>query len=283
MNVRLTTCLGLAVVACLGAAPAPLPRPKARDALIREMRFVRVPKGTFWMGWDSQGTWGKEPRKVTIEQDFQIAAYCVTQAQWQAVMGDNPSRYSREGHGSKEVEKVPDAELKRFPVESVSWDRVQKFLEKLNAREKGKGWTYRLPTAAEWEYACRGAATARADCEWDFYVGDRRTNDLSSKDANFDGARPAGGAEKGPFLGRLAAVGSYPANPLGLYDMHGNVAQWCDDLHVSQTGKGRVIRGNYWGVRGLNCRAAFWTYSGQSNELADVGFRVVRVPSTGKK
>jgi formylglycine-generating enzyme required for sulfatase activity len=277
MQLRILTWLGLACVACLVAAPLPW---RGDSGLIREMGFVRVPKGSFWMGWDSVG---KESRKVTIEHDFEIAAYCVTQSQWQALMGDNPSCYSRKGPGSKDVEKVPDDVLKRFPVEHVSWNEVQEFMKQLNAREQGKGWTYRLPSEAEWEYACRGAATTRADCEWDFYVGKRRTNDLSSRDANFDGSRPAGDAEKGPFLGRLAPVGSYPPNPLGLYDMHGNVSQWCDDLWRTATGTGRGIRGNYWGVRGANCRTASRRYSSQTSHIADVGFRLARARTADKK
>lgn len=281
MNVRMVTCLGLAAVACLGVGVARAQ--KADGALVREMKFVRVPKGTFWMGWDSNQ---KKSTQVTIDQDFEIAAYCVTQAQWEAVMGNNPSCYSRKGRRSQDVEKVPVDELRRFPVDSVSWNDVQEFLKRLNAREKGKGWTYRLPTEAEWEYACRGAPTTKADCEWDFYVGKRRTNDLSSKEANFDGNYPAGAAAKGPFLGRPAAVGSYPANPLGLFDMHGNIGQWCDDEWPAAK-TARLIRGNCADCRspnsGYHCRTALRACSDRSSQIAEVGFRVARAPTTGKE
>ena len=134
-----------------GAAPA-------EDTLIREMKFVRVPKGTFWTG----GSSASEPTKqVTIDADFEIAAYTVTQGQWEKMMGNNPSRFSRQGKGSSKVEGISNADLQRFPVEQVSWDDVQEFLKKLNAQQKGKGWTYRLPKAAEWEYACRNAARSK--------------------------------------------------------------------------------------------------------------------------
>src|SRR5208283_3503076 len=113
-------------------------------------------------------------------------------------------------------------DLKQFPVELVSCDDAQKFIKKLNEQEKGKGWLYRLPTEVEWEYACRGGATSEEECSYDFYFA-KPTNDLSSKQANFDGTEPGGNADKGPYLGRPAKVGSYAPNKLGLYDMHGNL------------------------------------------------------------
>jgi formylglycine-generating enzyme required for sulfatase activity len=97
------------------------------------MKFVKVPKETFWMGWSSDNPQSKQ---VTIERDFELAAYTVTQEQWQAVMGNNPSYFSRQGNGKDAVKDISDADLKRFPVESVSWDDVQKFLAKLNEQEK---------------------------------------------------------------------------------------------------------------------------------------------------
>src|SRR5262249_43888811 len=156
-------------------------------------------------------------------------AYTVAQEQWQAVMGTNPGYFSRSGGGKDKVKDIADADLKRFPVETVSWDDCQEFLKKLNEQHKGKGWLYRLPSEAEWEYACLNASTSKEDCSFDFYF-DQHTNDLSSRQANFHGNFPAGKAEKGPYLGRSTKVGSYAPNKLGLYDMHGNVWQWCDDL-----------------------------------------------------
>jgi formylglycine-generating enzyme required for sulfatase activity len=130
------------------------------DALIAGMKFVKVPKGTFWMSKD-----GKNAQvQVEIKEAFELAAYTVTQEQWETVMGNNPSWFSRQGGGKDKVKDIADADLKRFPVEQVSWNDVQEFLKKLNEREKGKGWLYRLPSEAEWEYACRNAATTKE--EW---------------------------------------------------------------------------------------------------------------------
>src|SRR5207237_39225 len=161
--------------------------------LIAAMKFVKVPKGTFWMGWDSIG---KERKQVEIKEDFELAAYTVTQEQWETVMGNNPSWFQRKGGGANAVKDVSDAELKRFPVESVGWKDCQVFSKKLNEQQKGKGWLYRLPTEEEWEYACRNACTTKEECSFDFYF-DKPSNDLSSKQANFRGDSPAGKAEKG--------------------------------------------------------------------------------------
>ena len=97
-----------------------------QDALIVSMQFVKIPKGTFWMGGDSNGP---PTRKVEIKHDFQFAAYLVTQEQWQAVMGSNPSYFSRGGGGADQVKGFYDADLMQFPVEQVSWE-VQEFLKK---------------------------------------------------------------------------------------------------------------------------------------------------------
>src|SRR5438270_2722113 len=100
---------------------------------------------------------------------------------------------------------------------------------------------YRLPSEAEWEYACRGGATSEEECSYHFYF-DRPTNDLSSDQANFNGNYPFGKAPKGKYLERPTRVGAYPPNKLGLCDMHGNVWQWCADA-VSEGGSVRVLRG----------------------------------------
>jgi formylglycine-generating enzyme required for sulfatase activity len=265
------------VVSALPLLPAAAGGKDKEDPLIAAMKFVKVPKGTFWMGWDSDK---KQSKQVEIKQNFELAAYTVTQEQWQAVMSNNPSWFSRQGEARDEVKKISDTELKRFPVEMVSWGDVQEFLKKLNAREKGKGWLYRLPSEAEWEYACRNAATTKEECSFDFYF-DKPTNDLSSIQANFHGKVPAGKAAEGPSLHRPTKVGSYAPNKLGLYDMHGNVWQWCEDLH--DEGPFRVIRGGSWSGGSHRCRAGFSSFHDPSDQSYEVGLRVARVPSGAKQ
>src|SRR5207253_1654683 len=130
------------------------------------MTFVRLPKGTFYMGWDGRKGSAKQ---TEIKEDFEIAVHDVTQGQWQAVMGDNLSYFSRQGNGRNYVLDISDEELKLFPVEQVSWEDAQEFLKKLNEKERGRGYWYRLPTEAEWEYACRGGATSEEECSYHFY------------------------------------------------------------------------------------------------------------------
>ncbi len=271
------------------------------------MTFVRLPKGTFYRGW------GGPPRrgdllttsamivlqgqpfataalvtyrpsapgrgwKTEIPEDFEIAVHDVTQGQWQAVMGDNPSYFSRFGGGRHVVRDIPDEELKLFPVESVSWDDAQAFLRKLNEKERDSGYLYRLPTEAEWEYACRGGAVSEEECSYHFYL-DKPTNDLSSEQANFNGNYPAGKAPQGKFLGRTTRVGAYPPNKLGLCDMHGNVWQWCaDPWNPQQEGSDRVIRGGSWRSVGSDCRAADRLWNMPSLRIDFIGLRLARVP-----
>src|SRR5262249_45991015 len=142
--------------------------------------------------------------------------------------------------------------LKQFPVEQVSLDDAQNFIKKLNEQEKGKGWLYRLPTEEEWEYACRGGATSEEEGSYDFYFA-KPTNDLSPNEGNFDGNLPGGKAAKGPRLGRTTKVGSYAPNKLGLYDMHGNVGQWCTDPGGTSSWG---IRGGWWNSPAETCWAS---------------------------
>jgi formylglycine-generating enzyme required for sulfatase activity len=248
------------------------------DPLIAAMKFVKVPKGTFWMSKDEKNA----QAQVTIAKDFELAAYTVTQEQWEAVMGNNPGLFSRQGYFKDKVKDIADADLKRFPVENVSWNDVQEFLTKLNEQQKGKGWQYRLPSEAEWEYACRNASTTKEECSFDFYF-DKPTNDLSSKQANFQGGFPAGKGEKSPDLGRPTKVGSYAPNKLGLYDMNGNVYQRCSDLYDGAKGSDRVVRGGSWVSDGRDCRAATRGGAAPTGRNGAVGFRLARVLSVAKQ
>jgi len=267
----------------LAAVGAPAPeRVKANDGPLG-MKFVFLPKGTFYMGW--QGAMRGKDRemiaeikgiKAEIKEGFEIGVHTVTQGQWQAVMGSNPSSFSRNGEEKDKVADIKDEELKLFPVESVSWDDAQAFIKKLNEIERGRGWLYRLPTEAEWEYACRGGATSKEECSHYFYF-DKPTNDITSEQANINGNYRFGNAPRGKFLSRPTKVGSYPPNKLGLYDMHGNVWQWCAD----SWDPGRAKRGGCWAEGGIGCRAGLRYRAMQADQSSHNGFRLVRVRSEG--
>jgi uncharacterized protein (TIGR02996 family) len=235
------------------------------------VQLVLVPRGSFWMG-----DCGKQ-LQVDVPHEFYLGAFPVTQGQWQEVMGSNPSWFSRGGRGADKVRGISDIDLGQFPVEQVSWDDVQEFLKQLNEREKNSGFLYRLPAEAEWEYSCRGGAFSQEDCGFDFYFS-QPTNDLSSKQANFNGNFPAGKAAKDQVLGRTTKVGSYQPNRLGLYDMHGNVWEWCADLFASQ-GSARVFRGGSWSHYAISCRASHRSGYGPAYRYCNLGFRLVAVPS----
>jgi uncharacterized protein (TIGR02996 family) len=250
------------------------------------MRLALIPPGRFRMGsptGENERGGDEAAHEVEITRPFYLGVFAVTQGQWQTVMGNNPSYFSATGEGKEQVKGLDTSD---FTVEQVSWEEAQAFLENLAARpeEKEKGWHYRLPSEAEWEYACRGGASSSTPfCFGKF---------LSSTQANFNGDQPYGGAEKGPYLGRPCAVGSYRPNVFGLYDLHGNVWEWCSDWYGEDYygkspakdppgpsgGSGRVIRGGSWYVSGLNCRAAHRGGIAPSDRDDGLGFRVAAVP-----
>ena len=224
------------------------------------MKLMLIPAGTFTMGSDSYAFKNENPlHQVTLTQPYRLGVYEVTQAQYEQVMGTNPSSF-----------KGTDR-----PVENVSWEDAVEFCRRLSdlPAEKAEGRVYRLPTEAEWEYACRaGTAT-------DYSFGD---------DANKlgDFAWFAGNE------GRTThPVGQKRPNPWGLYDMHGNVWEWCSDRYgeypqgstADPTGLSgglpRVMRGGCWGFAEPNCRSAFRDSNDPSNRSFIIGFRLALNPS----
>jgi formylglycine-generating enzyme required for sulfatase activity len=202
----------------------------------------------------------------------------VTQEQYQRVMGENPSHFT----------SVAGDDTRQFPVERVTWDKAVEFCRRLSSftEEKDHKRVYRLPTEAEWEYFCRGGLLSNKPSP-PFYFG----NSLSSDQANFDGNYPYGGATQGQNLERTTKVGSYPPNALGLYDLHGNVSEWCSDWYDvnyyersprqdpqgPENGTRRALRGGSWYDYGSLCRAAY-RFDGEPGSLDyGNGFRVVLV------
>jgi formylglycine-generating enzyme required for sulfatase activity len=237
------------------------------------MKFVRLPRGTFYMGFDGQ----KKGVKTEITQDFEIAVHTVTQGQWQAVMDSNPSYFSRTGGGRDQVKDIGDAELQQFPVDQVLLEEAREFARRLSEKERATGWTYRLPTEAEWEYACRCGATTEEECSFLYYF-DKPTNQIAPALANFNGQDQAlPPALRLPYLGRPVKVGSYKPNRIGLYDMHGNVCQWCDNGGENPQS---AYKGSCWADLTRFCHAAYRAPFGGRG--SGVGFRLVRVRSDGK-
>jgi formylglycine-generating enzyme required for sulfatase activity len=216
--------------------------------------------------------------EVEITKACCMGVYPVTQAQYRQVMGMNPSMFSPRGRLNA---KVVGLATDDFPVESVSWEDAMDFCRMVSLLPdlKGNGWVVDLPTESEWEYACRAGTNTV------FHDG----NSLSSEQANFNGKSPYGGAAKGPSLGRPTKVGSYQANSWGLFEMHGNVNQWCKDWYDKdyyknsekhdpagpKDGQSRVMRGGPWYANAGLCRAASRNPNEPVARQPHRGFRVV--------
>ncbi|HJU43712.1 MAG TPA: formylglycine-generating enzyme family protein [Vicinamibacterales bacterium] len=242
------------------------------------------PPGRFIMGSprsEPERRPGEDQVEVTLTRGFWMAKYETTQGLWNRVAGALP------GPLTKELPAGDD-----LPVGNVNWPESEDFCRRLterlrSTRELPADWEFRLPTEAQWEYACRaGTTTATA-------FGDS----LSSKQANFKG-KPYNGGEPGPSLGRAAPVGSYPPNAWGLHDMHGNTFEWCRDWYHARLPGGvdpdlrdardtaqrsehgdisRVRRGGAWSDEGWPCRSAFRVRFEPERRYDHIGFRVVIV------
>ena len=232
------------------------------------LEMVAIPGGSFVIGspnTEAGRSKTEGPQRTVNISPFFIGKYEVTQEQYQAVVGNNPSWFKN---------------AKR-PVEKVSWHDAVEFCRKLSQKT---GKTYRLPSEAEWEYACRAGTTTP------FYFGDTIAPDL----VNYDGNNPYGSAPKGTYRKQTTDVGSFPPNAFGLYDMHGNVWEWCSDKWhdnyngvptdgsswETRTSKYRVRRGGSWYDNAVYCRSAFRNWNSEGGYYFDgdrysyVGFRI---------
>jgi formylglycine-generating enzyme required for sulfatase activity len=263
------------------------------------LKLILIPPGEFLMGTTDEekveierllkqyaganSQWLREehpPRKVRITSSFYLSVCEITQKEYKRVMGSNPSVFSSDG-ASPEAELFADVtgmDTSHFPVENVTWDEAVEFCQRLSslAEERHAGRMYRLPREAEWEYACRAGTISP------FHFG----NAVNGQQANCDGTQPYGTSMKGQNLERTTRIASYPPNAFGLYDMHGNVAEWCqdwlgpytageiDDPVGVTTGSRRVTRGGYWLCPGFGCRSAHRGGSAPANRAGNLGFRV---------
>lgn len=251
---------------------------------IAGIMFCWCPRGRFTMGsppGEPERRPGEDQVDVTIGNGFWMAKFETTQGQWKRVVGKLP------GPPTAELPEGDD-----LPVGNVNFAESEAFCRRLTELGHQSGelpgdWEFRLPTEAQWEYACRAGTTTATS------FGDS----LSSRQANFMG-KPYRGAEPGPSLGRAARVGSYAANPWGLHDLHGNTFEWCRDWYHSKLPGGRdpdlhdakataqqsehgdisrVRRGGCWADDGWACRSAFRLRFEPDRRYDHIGFRVVAV------
>jgi formylglycine-generating enzyme required for sulfatase activity len=229
------------------------------------MTFVRVPAGSFRMGDDTSGRSFEGPvHEVKISRPFYISVVPVTQAQYEAVKGKNPSKFNRHHGGGSD-----------HPVEHLTWDQAFRFCDKLARMpdEQVHRRSYRLPTEAEWEYACRAGTTT------DYHCGDK----LTGQDALFaTSGHKLSGKSTGP-------VAQFPANAFGLHDMLGNVQEWVNDWFDEyyyfesppadppgpKAGQLRVVRGGCFGMLPIDCRSAARRGHASDSASETIGFRVV--------
>jgi formylglycine-generating enzyme required for sulfatase activity len=226
------------------------------------MEFKILPAGTFTMDkGKAMGT--KWAHRVTLTQPFELGTYEVTQGQYKQVMSTTPSDNMRL--------KGP-----KHPVENVSWDDAVEFCRKLSAlpAEKKAGYVYRLPTEAEWEYACRAGTTT------EYSFGDR-----ASELGDY-----AWYGKNSIITNQTHPVGQKKPNPWGLYGMHGNVSEWCQDWHGgygypsgpvtdptgAASGSRRVLRGGSWSDYSGSCRSARRGSNSPDYRSSRLGFRVLR-------
>jgi formylglycine-generating enzyme required for sulfatase activity len=240
-----------------------------------EQVFRWIAPGTFLMGSPQtepeRESWGSDETQhpATLSQGFWLADTACAQALWTAVMGENPSRFRDDPQN---------------PVENVSWDMAQTFLARLN--EEIPGLNVRLPTEAEWEYACR------AGTETPFSFG----QNVTPEQVNYNGNHPYAGGAKGLYREKTVPVKSLPPNPWGLYEMHGNVWEWCRDRYgpygaEAQTdprgpdqGDDRVLRGGSWISLGGGVRSASRSGLAPGHRYDFFGFRLALGPmATGRQ
>jgi formylglycine-generating enzyme required for sulfatase activity len=229
------------------------------------MKFVAVPAGAYMMGSPERET-GRDndegQHRVRIRKPFYLQATEVTQGQWKRVMGSNPAEFKNCGDDC--------------PVENVSWNEAQEFVEQLNDLEQTSN--YRLPTEAEWEYACRAGTTT------EFNTG----GCIYTDQANYNGEYPIHGCLRDEHRKKTVRVGSFRPNLWGLYDMHGNVWEWCQDWYGAypgdrvvdpkgpSTGKERVLRGGSWTSHGQYVRSANRNEEPPGYRRSNSGFRVAK-------